>query len=332
MKKVLITGGAGYIGSHTARWFLDNNYDVVVADNLQTGHIEAVSPEARFYCGDIRDFGFLDNLFQREKPLEAVVHFAADSLVGESMADPLKYYANNLCGTRVLLEAMVKNTINRIVFSSTAATYGEPQHIPILETDPAVPTNPYGETKLAIEKMMKWASVAHGIKYVSLRYFNACGAHAEGQIGEAHAPETHLIPLVLQVAAGQRPDIKIFGSDYPTPDGTCVRDYIHVMDLAQAHMLAVDYLACGNNNEIFNLGSGTGFSVREVIACARKVTGCRILSVDMARRDGDPAILVASAGQAEKLLGWKPRYAKLETIIGTAWNWHKSHPQGYARM
>ncbi len=268
----MITGGAGYIGSHTACWFLDNGYEVVIADNLQTGHIEAIASDARFYCGDIRDFGFLDNLFQREKPLEAVVHFAADSLVGESMADPLKYYANNLCGTRVLLEAMVKNTINRIVFSSTAATYGEPRHIPILETDPAVPTNPYGETKLAIEKMMKWTSAAYGIKYVSLRYFNACGAHTNAGIGEAHAPETHLIPLVLQVAAGQRPDIKIFGSDYPTPDGTCIRDYVHVMDLAQAHMLAVDYLACGNDNEIFNLGSGTGFSVREVIACARKVT------------------------------------------------------------
>ena len=228
---ILVLGGAGYIGSHTAYELIDNGVDVVIADNLETGHIEAVHPKARFYQGDIRDRAFCDMLFEKE-PIEGVIHFAANSLVGESMTKPLKYYDNNLCGTKVLLESMVAHGIDKIVFSSTAATYGEPENIPILETDPTHPTNTYGETKLSMERMFHWVGQAHGLRYVSLRYFNACGAHKSGQIGEAHHPETHLIPLILQVPLGQREQVSIYGDDYDTRDGTCVRDYIHVTDLA----------------------------------------------------------------------------------------------------
>lgn len=331
MSKILVLGGAGYIGSHTVQHLIDNNYDVVVADNLETGHIEAVPDTAKFYKGDIRERVFLDDLFLKEKTFDAVIHFAANSLVGESMYNPLKYYDNNLCGTKVLLESMVAHNINKIVFSSTAATYGEPENIPILETDRTEPTNTYGETKLAMEKMFKWTSIAHGIKYVSLRYFNACGAHESGNIGEAHNPETHLIPLVLQVANRKRDSIMIYGNDYNTFDGTCVRDYIHVMDLAQAHRLAVDYLMVGNDNDIFNLGNGLGFSVNQVIECAREVTGCEIPAVNMPRRAGDPAVLVASSDKAKNILKWQPQYTDLQTIIQTAWNWHKNHPYGYKR-
>ncbi len=325
---ILVLGGAGYIGSHTVYELIDNGEDVVIIDNLQTGHKEAIHPKARFYKGDIRDREFLDDVFKKEK-IDAVIHFAACSLVGESMEKPLKYYDNNLCGTKILLDSMVANGIDKIVFSSTAATYGEPEKIPILETDRTEPTNTYGETKLSMEKMFKWVGKAHGLRYVSLRYFNACGAHISGQIGEDHNPESHLIPLILQVPNGKREYISIFGDDYDTKDGTCVRDYIHVTDLAQAHILAVKYLQAGNESNIFNLGNGIGFTVKEVIDTARKVTSHPIPAKITPRRAGDPAQLIASSEKAKEILGWKPEHNSLEEIISTAWNWHKNHPNGF---
>lgn len=320
---ILVLGGAGYIGSHTALELVKSGRDVVIADSLVTGYNKAIPEKARFYQGDIRDFEFLDNLFQQEK-IDAVIHFAAYSLVGESVANPLKYYGNNLYGTKILLEAMVKNNIDKIVFSSTAATYGEPENIPVLESDRTCPTNPYGETKLAVEKMFKWVAEAHGLRYVSLRYFNACGADENGIIGEAHNPESHLIPIILQVPNGKRETISIYGTDYDTPDGTCIRDYIHVTDLAQAHILAVKYLYNGGKSDIFNLGNGVGYSVREVIETARKVTGRPIPVTETSRRAGDPARLVASSEKAKRILGWKPVHNCLEEIIASAWNWHKN--------
>ncbi len=325
---ILVLGGAGYIGSHTVYELIDAGEDVVIVDNLQTGHKGALHPKARFYKGDIRDEKFLDDLFNNEK-IDSVIHFAANSLVGESMIDPLKYYDNNLYGTMILLKTMVKNGIEKIVFSSTAATYGEPEKTPIFEKDRTEPTNTYGETKLSMEKMFKWVSKAHGLRYVSLRYFNACGAHVSGKIGEDHSPETHLIPLILQVPNGKREHIGIFGDDYQTPDGTCIRDYIHVTDLAQAHILAVKYLNKGNESDIFNLGNGVGFSVKEVIETARKVTGHPIPAKISKRRAGDPAILIASSDKAKSILGWNPSHNSLDEIIETAWKWHKTHPNGY---
>lgn len=328
--KILVLGGAGYIGSHTVRELIDAGEEVVIADNLETGHIEAVHPKAVFYQGDIRDRAFVDKVFDSEK-IDGVIHFAANSLVGESMTNPLKYYDNNLYGTKVLLESMVAHGVDKIVFSSTAATYGEPESIPILESDRTEPTNPYGETKLSMEKMMKWTGVAHGLRYVALRYFNACGAHVDGEIGEAHNPETHLIPLILQVPNGQREKISIYGDDYDTKDGTCVRDYIHVTDLAQAHILAMKYLVNGGESNVFNLGNGVGFTVKEVIETARKVTGHPIPAEITPRRGGDPAQLIASSAKAKEVLGWNPEHADLEEIIATAWKWHKAHPNGYAK-
>ena len=325
---ILVLGGAGYIGSHTALELVRAGKDVVVADSLVTGFRSAVPEGARFYHGDIRDFDFLDDLFHHEK-IDSVIHFAAYSLVGESVTNPLKYYDNNLYGTKVLLEAMLKNDVKKIVFSSTAATYGEPENIPILESDRTCPTNPYGETKLAMEKMFKWTAAAHGLRYVSLRYFNACGADESGTIGEAHNPESHLIPLILQVPNGKREAISIYGTDYDTPDDTCIRDYIHVTDLAQAHILAVQYLENGGESDVFNLGNGVGYSVKEVIETARKVTGHAIPAVETERRAGDPARLVASSEKAKKILGWKPVHDSLDEIIASAWNWHKNHPNGY---
>ena len=325
---ILVLGGAGYIGSHTALELVKAGNEVVIADNLVTGYRKAIPEGAKFYEGDLRDSDFLDNLFHQEK-IDAVIHFAAYSLVGESVTNPLKYYDNNLYGTKVLLEAMVKNNVGKIVFSSTAATYGEPENIPILENDRTCPTNPYGETKLAMEKMFKWTAEAHGLRYVSLRYFNACGADESGTIGEAHNPESHLIPLILQVPNGKRETISIYGTDYDTPDGTCIRDYIHVTDLAQAHILAVQYLNNGGESDIFNLGNGVGYSVREVIETARKVTGHPIPATETSRRAGDPARLVASSEKAKSVLGWKPVHDSLEEIIASAWNWHKNHPNGY---
>ena len=327
---ILVLGGAGYIGSHTALALVRAGCDVVVADNLETGFKAAVPAGARFYKGDIRDMAFVDSLFERER-IDGVIHFAANSQVGESMTNPLKYYSNNLGGTRVLLESMVAHGVGKIVFSSTAATYGEPENVPILESDRTEPTNCYGETKLAMEKMMKWTGAAHSLRYVALRYFNACGAQPDCTIGEAHDPETHLVPLILQVPLGKREHISIFGEDYPTPDGTCIRDYIHVCDLAQAHILALNYLSDGGKSDVFNLGNGIGFSVKEVVEEARRVTGHPIPAVAAPRRAGDPARLVASSDKAKEILGWKPEYADLHEIISTAWNWHKAHPNGYEK-
>lgn len=327
--KVLVLGGAGYIGSHTVYELIENGAEVVIIDNLETGFAEAVHPEATFYQGDLRDRNFLDTVLGKEKDIDAVIHFAANSQVGESMTNPLKYYDNNICGTKTLLEALVAHGIDKIVFSSTAATYGEPECIPIQEGDKTEPTNAYGETKLSMEKMFKWVEKAHGMRYVSLRYFNACGAHKSGEIGEAHNPETHLIPLILQVPLGKREHIAVFGTDYPTKDGTCIRDYIHVTDLAAAHILAVKYLMAGNKSDIFNLGNGVGFTVREVIEMAEKVTGESIKVVETDRRAGDPAVLIASSEKAKTILGWNPKHDSLSEIIKSAWKWHKNHPYGY---
>lgn len=324
---ILVTGGAGYIGSHTVSELLDRGEEVVVVDHLGQGHREALRG-GKLYEGDIRDRQFMEQVF-RENQIESVIHFAASSLVGESMQQPGKYYDNNVYGTLCLLEVMNAYNVKRIVFSSTAATYGEPEKVPIVEGDRTEPTNTYGETKLAMERMMRWFDQAHGIKYVSLRYFNAAGAHVSGVIGEDHSPETHLIPLVLQAALKQREYISVFGEDYPTEDGTCVRDYIHVTDLADAHILAVQYLRDGQESNFFNLGSGRGFSVKEVIETAGKVTGLEIPVRVEARRSGDPAVLVASSEKARTQLGWKPKYDNLETIVQTAWNWHQQHPNGY---
>ncbi len=327
---VLVLGGAGYIGSHTALELIRAGESVVIADNLVTGHMEAIPEGAVFYQGDLHDSQFLDSIFEHEK-IDAVIHFAAYSLVGESTVNPLKYYDNNLCGTKVLLDSMVRHHIDKIVFSSTAATYGEPENIPILESDRTLPTNPYGETKLAMEKMFYWTSKAHDLRYVSLRYFNACGADKSGSIGEAHNPESHLIPLILQVPNGKREHVSIYGTDYDTPDGTCIRDYIHVTDLAQAHILAVKYLRNGGTSDIFNLGNGLGYSVREVIEAARRVTEHPIPAIETPRRTGDPARLVASSEKAKEILGWNPVHADIEEIITDAWNWHKYHPNGFEK-
>lgn len=325
---ILVCGGAGYIGSHTVRQLIDNSEDVIIVDNLETGHKEAIHPKAKFYNTDIRDEKALETVFKENK-IDEVIHFAANSLVGESMMNPLKYYNNNVHGTEVLLNVMAKHDVKKIVFSSTAATYGEPKNIPILESDETKPTNAYGETKLAMEKMMKWADIAHGIKYISLRYFNVAGAHISGIIGEDHNPETHLIPLILQVPLGKREFISIFGDDYDTHDGTCVRDYIHVSDLAEAHILAVNKLREGFNSNIYNLGSGNGFTVKEIIEAARLVTGHSIPAKVCERRTGDPAKLVASSEKARRELGWQPKFENIEAMIASAWNWHKSHPNGF---
>jgi UDP-glucose 4-epimerase len=326
---VLVTGGAGYIGSHTVLEFLESFEEVIIVDSLEKGHRKAVMG-GKLYCGNLRDEGFLDKVFSENK-IEAVVHFAAYSLVGESTVDPLKYYNNNVVGSLRLIGKMKQYGVKNIVFSSTAATYGEPENIPIRETDNTYPTNPYGETKLAVEKALKWADKAYGLKYVSLRYFNAAGAHPSGKIGEDHNPETHLIPIVLQVASGKRDRISIFGNDYNTPDGTCIRDYIHVTDLARAHVLALKYLRNGGESNTYNLGNGQGFSVNEVINIAREVTGEKIDAVMSDRRPGDPAILVASSEKIKKELQWQPEYDNLHTIIETAWNWHKAHPDGFGK-
>ena len=326
---ILVCGGAGYIGSHTVYELIARNEDVVIIDNLQTGHAEALNPRAKFYKGDIRDREVLRRIFS-DNAVEAVVHFAANSLVGESVEKPLLYFNNNVYGMQVLLEEMAEHAVNKIVFSSTAAVYGEPNSVPITEDSPTQPTNPYGESKLIMERMMQWVSRADGINFVSLRYFNAAGSMPDGSIGEDHNPETHLIPLILEVSLGQREHVTIFGEDYPTPDGTCLRDYIHVLDLADAHIKAIDYLRAGGESNIFNLGSGNGFSVREMVAAAEKVTGENIPVVIGARRDGDPAVLIASSERAKKYLGWQPRYLEIEDIIRTAWTWAKAHSNGFS--
>ncbi|MFK7696434.1 UDP-glucose 4-epimerase GalE [Paenibacillus sp. HJGM_3] len=325
---ILVTGGAGYIGSHTVKELLAQGERVVVIDSLVTGHKEAVSDGVVFVQGDLRDAALLDDLFAMHE-IEAVIHFAASSLVGVSVQQPLEYYDNNLIGAHVLVSAMVRHGVNKIVFSSTAATYGEPKRVPIEESDPTEPTSPYGETKLAMERMFRWCEQAYGLKSISLRYFNAAGAYPDHSIGEDHKPETHLIPLILQVPLGQRQHITIFGDDYPTEDGTCVRDYIHVMDLANAHWLALKRLRETGESGVYNLGNGTGFSVKQVIDVAREVTGHPIPAVAAPRRAGDPAVLIASSAKAQRELDWQPKYADLKTIIQTAWDWHVRKPQGF---
>ncbi len=327
---ILVVGGAGYIGSHAVYQLIEEGKKVVVIDHLETGHREAVHPEATFYKGDIRTIDFLRDVFMQEK-IDAVIHFAANSLVGESMENPLKYFDNNVYGTQVLLQVMNEYHVKHIVFSSTAAVYGEPSQIPITEELIPSPTNTYGETKRTMEKMMKWMNVAHGINYVSLRYFNVAGARNSGEIGEDHEPETHLIPIVLQTALGQRPYITIFGDNYDTEDGTCIRDYIHVEDLIDAHLLALNYLQNGGVSNVFNLGSNAGFSVKEIISTARLVTGKEIKEQIGERRKGDPSILIADSRKAKKVLGWNPTRSSIERMIKDAWNWHSENPNGYKK-
>ncbi|AQP53158.1 UDP-glucose 4-epimerase GalE [Vagococcus penaei] len=327
---IAVLGGAGYIGSHAVQALKKSGRDVIVIDNLLTGHREAIDDTVRFYEGDIRNKSFLLDVF-REENISGVVHFAASSLVGESVGKPLTYFNNNVHGTQIVLEVMQELAIKHIVFSSTAATYGEPKRVPIDETAQTNPKNPYGESKLMMEKMMHWCDEAYGIKYVALRYFNVAGASLDGSIGEDHLPETHLVPIILQTALGQRTEITIFGDDYPTPDGTCIRDYVHVVDLSEAHVLALDYLEEGNPSDVFNLGSANGFSVKEMVDEARKLTQCDIPSIIGPRRAGDPASLVATPEKACRVLGWKPTYTNLTDIFKTAWAWHSSHPNGYSK-
>ncbi|WP_340081597.1 UDP-glucose 4-epimerase GalE [Terribacillus sp. FSL K6-0262] len=326
--KVLVTGGAGYIGSHAVARLLEKGHEPVIIDNVMTGHLAAVNKNAVFYEGDLRDAAFLDDVFAKEK-VDAVVHFAASSLVGESVEEPLKYFGNNVYGMQVLLEAMRRHDVKKIVFSSTAATYGDTNVVPLTEDLDTNPESPYGESKLMMEKMMKWCDKAYGIKFVSLRYFNVGGAHPDGKIGEDHSPETHLIPIILQTALGQREYITIFGDDYPTEDGTCIRDYIHVIDLIDAHLLALEYLDDGGKSDIFNLGSSQGFSVKEMIDVARTVTGKEIPAKVGPRRAGDPAVLIASSDKAKEILGWNPTRTDMKDIIGDAWRWHQNRPNGY---
>ncbi|MGY3765952.1 UDP-glucose 4-epimerase GalE [Vagococcus vulneris] len=325
---IAVLGGAGYIGSHAVQELIKSGRDIIVIDNLLTGHKEAIHPDARFYKGDIRDKAFLTEVLKKET-VTGIVHFAASSLVGESVEKPLEYFNNNVHGTQIVLEVMKEQDINHIVFSSTAATYGEPERVPIDEATPTNPKNPYGESKLMMEKMMHWCDEAYGIKYVALRYFNVAGASINGSIGEDHQPETHLVPIILQTALGQRKEITIFGDDYPTADGSCVRDYVHVVDLCQAHVLALDYLEAGSDSNIFNLGSSQGFSVKEMVEEARYLTEKEIPSKIGPRRAGDPAVLVATSEKAQRILKWDPQYTNLNDIFKTAWAWHQSHPTGY---
>lgn len=323
--RVLVTGGAGYIGSVVAEELIKDGHYVVVYDNLSKGHRSAVVKGAHFVQGDLHDDVLL-RITLREQQIEAVVHMAAYSLVGESCVSPEKYYDNNVIGSLNLLNAIVDTGVKRIVFSSTAATYGEPESQPIDENAPNAPTNPYGETKLAIEKALKCYESAHGIRYASLRYFNAAGASEN--CGEDHAPESHLIPIALQVAAGKRERVEIYGDDYPTADGTCVRDYVHVIDLARAHILALESLDRGSR--IYNLGcGGSGYSVREVIDTVRQVTGKEVETRIGPRRPGDPAVLVASSDRIKAELGWEPKFQDLKVIVESAWKWMQSHPEGY---
>ncbi len=326
MSTILVTGGAGYIGSHVVKELLRQGHRPIVLDNLQTGHRKAVR-DALFIEGDLADPTGLREIFH-SYPIDAVMHFAAHCLVGESVEKPIKYFNNNVRNSMQLLELLYENDVNKFVFSSSAAVYGEPEEIPISEEHLCIPTNPYGETKWIFEKVLQAFHDLKKIKYISIRYFNAAGADPEGELGEDHSPETHLIPLVIKAALNGK-SVPIYGTDYHTPDGTCIRDYIHVTDLAQAHILALNKLEEGESSEIYNLGNGNGFSVREVIETIRKVTGKRIGSIESSRRPGDPARLVASSEKIKKKLGWAPKYPELETIVETAWSWHRNHPNGY---
>lgn len=326
---VMVAGGAGYIGSHTVAELLQRGHEVVVVDSLIKGHEEAVLG-GKLYIGDIRDAGFMDGVFA-ENAIDSVIHFAADIEVGISMKDPLSFYRNNVYTVICMLESMQKHGVKNIVFSSTAAVYGYPKTVPINEESEKNPVNPYGETKLTVEKMLRWCDEAYGIKWAAPRYFNAAGAHESGRIGEDHNPESHLIPIILQAAMGKRESIKVFGQDYDTPDGTCIRDYIHVTDLADAHILALDYLKNGGKSDSFNLGSGNGYSVMQVIQKVKEVTG-KDFKVEMApKREGDPARLVADSNKAREILGWRPKNEDIGKIIGSAWKWHMSHPEGFGK-
>ena len=322
--KILLTGGSGYIGSVTTELLCGDGHQVTVFDNLERGHIEAVDPRARLVVGDLRDPAAIRDAMRAVNP-DAVVHFAAYALVGESMQNPMQYFENNLGGGLHLLDAMIRTGVKKIIFSSTCATYGQPEVMPMTEVLPQRPTNPYGESKLMFETALRWEQERRGIQPVFLRYFNACGATEK--YGEDHEPETHIIPNVLKVALGQAKAVPVFGNDYATPDGTCVRDYIHIVDLARAHILALEKDVAGP----FNLGTGTGFSVKDVIETCREVTGHAIPLEISPRRPGDPACLVAGAEKAKTVLGWKPQYPDLKTIVQHAWNWHRAHPHGYGK-
>jgi UDP-glucose 4-epimerase len=329
MKRILVTGGAGYIGSHTVRVLAATDiFTPVVYDNLSTGHRDSIPYNVKLITGDIQDIGLLKRVLEKYE-IEGVIHFAASALVGESMTEPAKYYYNNVEGTLHLLLAMRETGVDHIVFSSTSTVYGEPEKTPIEEDFPTVPLNVYGRTKLMIESMVKDFAMAYGMDYVAFRYFNAAGASLDGTIGEDHDPESHLIPVVLKAAQGVRGHISVFGTDYPTRDGSCIRDYIHVLDLADAHVLAMQYLMDGGKSDVFNLGTEAGFSVREIVETAKKVTGINFKVVEEARRAGDPSVLIASNAKAKRILGWEPKHTNIENIIQSAWNWHKSHPCGY---
>jgi UDP-glucose 4-epimerase len=328
---ILVTGGAGYIGSHAVKALQMKGYNVVVLDNLMYGHREIVEDVlgAKLIVGDINDRDLLEKVFETQR-ISAVMHFAAYAYVGESVTNPAKYYWNNVTGTLNLLKATIAAKIDKFIFSSTCATYGIPNAVPILENHPQNPINPYGTTKLIVEKMLADFEVAYGLKSVIFRYFNAAGADPSGLLGEDHSPETHLIPLVLMTALNRRESVSIFGTDYPTEDGSCIRDYIHVNDLAQAHVLGLEYLFKENHSEIFNLGNGNGFSVKQIIEAARKITGEPIKASECDRRDGDPPSLIGSADKARKVLGWEPEYPDMESIISHAWQWHqKRHAMRY---
>ncbi|OKH14517.1 UDP-glucose 4-epimerase GalE [Fischerella major NIES-592] len=321
---ILVTGGAGYIGSHAVSALLQAGYEVLILDNLVYGHRDLVEKvlQVELVVGDTSDRALLDQLFQ-SRDIAAVMHFSAYAYVGESVTDPAKYYRNNVVGTLTLLEAMLAASVNKFVFSSTCATYGVPQIIPIPENHPQNPINPYGATKLMVERILSDFDTAYGLKSVIFRYFNAAGADPNGKLGEDHNPETHLIPLVLQTALGKRESISVFGTDYPTADGTCIRDYIHVNDLADAHVLGLEYLLRGGDSEVFNLGNGNGFSVKEVIETAKSITGRDLKVVECDRRPGDPPVLIGSSDQARKILNWQPQYSSLKEIITHAWQWHQ---------
>ena len=326
-RQILVVGGAGYIGSHAVRMLRKQGDLPIIFDNLSTGHRASVSSET-FFLGDVRNPLDLDRVFQ-ENQIDAVMHFCAKSLVGESMQMPEIYFENNIVGGFNLLQAMLRHQVSSIIFSSTAATFGQPDELPIHETTTQTPTNPYGESKLIFEKMLRWYDECHGLKSVILRYFNAAGADDEGDIGEDHTPETHLIPIIAHVLAVKREKLQIYGRDYPTPDGTCVRDYIHINDLARAHMLALDYVLKEKKSIDFNLGNGHGHTVLEVVQMVEKVSGKKVPYIHSDRRAGDPATLIASSERIQNTLGWKPRYS-LEEIVSTALRWHSLHPEGYA--
>jgi UDP-glucose-4-epimerase len=326
---VLVLGGAGYIGSHAVDQLLARDYDVAVIDNLSTGHKASLPAGIPFYQGDIRDKEFMRKTLSEIDDIEGVMHFCAFSLVGESMEEPLKYFDNNTYGSIVLLEMMQEFGIKHVIFSSTAATFGKSDIMPITEETPTNPINPYGQSKLMMEQIMKWQSKATDMTYVALRYFNVAGAKADGSIGEAHTCETHLIPILMQVALGQREAIQIYGDDYNTPDGTNVRDYVQVEDLIDAHIKALEYLKAGGNSDVFNLGSQEGFSNLEILEAARRVTKHEIKALVADRRPGDPDTLYTSSQKAKDILGWEPTYKNIDDIVETAWTWHSKHPNGY---